>query len=93
MKGLSNIYEKPSISNKIYLMSCLFNLKMNEGAFVIDHSTKFNLITSQLSYVKINFENEVLALIILSSFSKSWGAIVIVVSSSCGLNKLKFEEV
>ena len=50
MKALLNKYEKPSVSNKVYLMCWLFNLMMGEGELVIDH-IKFNVITTQLSLV------------------------------------------
>ena len=93
MKALCDMYEKPSASNKVFLMHRLFNLKMREGVSVMDHINEFNLITSQLSSVDISFEDEVRALILLSSLPESWGATVTAVSSSCGSNKLKFEEV
>ena len=53
MKALSNMYEKPSASNKVYLMRRLFNLKMAEGASVTDHINEFNVITTQLSSVEM----------------------------------------
>ena len=56
MKTLSNMYEKPS-TFKINLIRHLFNLKMLEGVSVTDHINKFNLITSQLSSIAINFED------------------------------------
>ena len=93
MKALSNIYEKPLASNKIYLMHHLFNLKMLKGASFIDHINEFNLITSQSSSIDISFIDEVHALILLSSLSESWSAIVTAVSSSYGSSKLKFEKI
>ena len=71
MKALSNMYAKPSASNKIYLMCCLFNLKTVEGVSVTDHMNEFNVITTQLSSVEIMFEDEVKALILLSSLPES----------------------
>nr|KYP51080.1 Retrovirus-related Pol polyprotein from transposon TNT 1-94 [Cajanus cajan] len=38
MIALSNMYEKLSASNKIYLMRRLFNLQMTEGAWAAQHS-------------------------------------------------------
>ena len=55
LKVLSNMYEKSSAMNKVYLMRRLFNLQMSEGGFVVDHINEFNMIVSQLSSVKINF--------------------------------------
>ena len=43
MKVLSNMYEKPSANNKVYLMKKLFNLKMGEGTLVIEHLNEFNM--------------------------------------------------
>ena len=48
-------------------MKCLFNMKMSEGGFVADHLNEFNTVTSQLSSVKVNFFDEIRALLILSS--------------------------
>ena len=57
LKELSNMYEKPSAMNKVYLMRRLFNLQMYENGFVSDHINEFNMIVSQLSFVDINFED------------------------------------
>ena len=61
------MYEKPSASNKVHLMRWLFNLKMAEGSSVADHMNEFNVITTQLSSVEINFDDKIYALILLSS--------------------------
>ena len=37
MDALGKLYEKPSVSNKVFLMKRLFNMKMSEGGFVVDH--------------------------------------------------------
>ena len=44
---------------------------MTEGGFVADHLNEFNTITSQLSSVGINFDEEIRALLILCSLPKS----------------------
>lgn len=67
MKAPSDMYEKPSAINKVYLMQRLFNLKMNRGASVANHIIEINVIISQLYSVEIDFEDEVLTLILLSS--------------------------
>ena len=46
MKTLATLYEKPSASNKVFLMKHLFNMKMVEGRSITDHLNKFNTITS-----------------------------------------------
>ena len=49
METLEKLYEKPSASNKVFLMKCLFNMKMTEGGSITDHLNEFNTVTSQLS--------------------------------------------
>jgi len=71
MKALSDMYEKPSAANNVYLMRRLFNFKMGEGISVIDHINEFNTILAQLESVHIKFEDEVKALILLSSLTDS----------------------
>jgi hypothetical protein len=45
MTNLVKLYEKPSTSNKVFLMKHLFNLKIIEGGSIIDHLNEFNRIT------------------------------------------------
>ena len=33
MSALSKLYVKPLASNKVFLMKCLFNMKMSKGGF------------------------------------------------------------
>ncbi|PKI43186.1 hypothetical protein CRG98_036411 [Punica granatum] len=92
-KVLTDMYEKPSAANKVHLMRRLFNLKMSESTAVAEHLNEFNLITAQLTSVAIDFDDEVRALILLSSLSESWIEMVTVVSALAGKAKLKFDEV
>ena len=46
MSELSKLYEKPSASNKVFLMKHLFNMKMSESGSVADHLNEFNTLTS-----------------------------------------------
>ena len=71
MQTLAKLYEKASASNKVFLMKHLFNMKMIEGGFFSDHLNKFNTVTSQLSFVGINFDEEIMDLLILFSFLES----------------------
>ena len=57
------------------------------------HLNELNTITTQLSYVEIEFDDEVRALILLSSLLDSWNATVTAISSSLGNSKLKFNDV
>ena len=59
----------------------------------MDHINEFNMIVSQLSSVEINFEDEIKALILMSSLPKSWNIVVAAISSSRGSDKLRFDEI
>jgi hypothetical protein len=67
MDVLAKLYEKPSASNKVFLMKRLFNMKMSEGGSIVDHLNEFNTVTNQLRSVKVDFDDEVRALLILFS--------------------------
>jgi hypothetical protein len=41
MDALAKLYEKTSMSSKVFLMKRLFNMKMSEGASVVDHLNEF----------------------------------------------------
>jgi hypothetical protein len=71
MDALAKLYEKPSTSNKVFLMKRLFNMKMQEGGSIADHLNEFNTVTNQLSSVKVDFDDEVMALLILCSLLES----------------------
>jgi hypothetical protein len=67
MDALSKLYEKLSVSNMVFLMKILFNMNMSEGGSVVDRLNGFNMVTNQLSFVKVDFDDEVRALLILCS--------------------------
>ena len=75
------MYEKPLANNKVYLMKKLFNLKKAKGTLTVQYLNEFNTITSQLSTVEIEFNDEVRALILLASLPNNWEAMRMVVSN------------
>jgi hypothetical protein len=94
MDALDKLYEKASASNKVFLMKRLFNMKMSEGGFVVDHLNEFNTTTNQLSYVKVDFDDELRFLLILCSLPERWNGLVMDVSNSVsGSNTLKIVDV
>jgi hypothetical protein len=70
-KALSDMYEKPSASNKVFLTRHLVNTKMKEGMSVTAHISEFNTIISRLASMEIKFEDKVQDLLILSSLPDS----------------------
>ena len=89
--ALSGMYEKPSANNKMHLMKKLFNLKMAKGTPVTQHLNEFNTITNQLSSMKIGFDDEIRALILLASLPNSWKAIRMAMSNYAMKVKLNFD--
>ncbi|KAK2990145.1 hypothetical protein RJ640_007547 [Escallonia rubra] len=82
MKAVEKLYEKPSASNKVFLMKKLFNMRMSENGSVVDHLNDFNSVTNQLESVGINFDDEIRALLFLCSLPDSWNNLVTTVSNS-----------
>ena len=74
-------------------MRRLFNLQMSENGSVSDHINKFNMIVSQLNSVDINFEDEIKALILMSSLTEFMDTVFATISNSRGSEKLKFDEI
>ena len=69
-------------------------MKMSEGGSVADHLNEFNIITSQLSFVGVTFDDEVRALLFLCSLPKSWNGLVMSISNSVsGSSTLNFDDV
>jgi hypothetical protein len=94
MDALAKLYEKPSASNKVFLMKRLFNMNMSEGGYVANHLNEFNMVTNQISSIKVEFDDEVRALIIFFSLPERWNNLFMVVSNSVSCSKtLKFDDV
>ena len=93
MKALSGMYEKSSTNNKVHLIKKLFNLKMAENASVAQHLNEFNTITNQLFSIKIDFNDEICALIVLVSLPNNWEAVGMAVSNSTEKGKLKYNDI
>ena len=74
-------------------MGRLFNLQISEYGSISYHINEFNMIVGQLNSVDINFEDEIKALILMSSLPESWDTVVAAISSSRGSEKLKFDEI
>jgi hypothetical protein len=93
MDVLAKLYEKPSASNKVFLMKRLFNMKDVKRWVCCRSFNDFNIVTNKLSSVKVDFDDEVRALLILCSLPEIWNGLVMVVSNSVsGLNTLKFDD-
>ncbi|VFQ85514.1 unnamed protein product [Cuscuta campestris] len=93
MEALCNMYEKPSAANKVFLIRELVNTKMKEGTSVTEHINKLNSILARLLSVGIKFDDEVQALLLLSSLPDSWSGTVTAVTGSVGPDGFTFDQI
>eukprot|EP00253_Pinus_taeda_P028968 PITA_28968 len=74
MSTLAKLYEKPSASNKVFLMKRLINMRKSEGGSIADHLKDFNTVKSQLSSVgTLKFDDVVGAILSKEMQQKSSG--------------------
>ena len=67
---------------------------MVESGSFVDHLNEFNTVTSQLSSMGVNFDEEIRAPLILCSLPKSWNGLVMDASNSISSsNTLKYGDV
>ncbi|MFS7935838.1 putative RNA-directed DNA polymerase [Helianthus anomalus] len=93
LTALSNMYEKSSASNRVFLMRELFNMRMNEGSSVADHIKDVNSILSSLAIVGMKLDDDTQAVVLLSSLPDSWSGFVTTVTETTGTGNLKFDRV
>ncbi|VFQ97324.1 unnamed protein product [Cuscuta campestris] len=93
MEALSNMYEKPSAANKVFLIRELVNTRMKNGTSITEHINKLNSILAKLLSVGIKFDDEVQALLLLSSLPDTWSRTVTAVTSSAGPDGFTFEKI
>ena len=74
-------------------MKKMFNLKMAENVLVAQHLNEFNTITNQLSSIKIDFDDEIRALIVLASLPNRCEAMKMAVSNFTGKEKFKYNDI
>ena len=90
---LESMYERKTSMNKASVIKRLAKLEYRDGTSVIEHLNVFQCHINQLSAMKINFEDEVQALLLLSSMPDSWNTLVVSLSNSAPDGKLTLEMV
>ena len=79
---LLSTYEKKATTMKIYLIRRLYNLRMKEFDFIMAYLSAYEILIAQLSSQGITIEEELSALILLSSLPPSWETFIITVCNS-----------
>lgn len=92
-KKLEAMYERKTAQNKASLIRRLVNLKYKDGRSVTEHLSDFQGLVNQLSKVKLVLEDELIALLLLSSLPDSWDTLVVTLSNSSPEGTLTFEMV
>ena len=90
---LEKMYARTTAQNKANLIRRLVNLKYKDGNNVSEHMSEFQGIVDQLNSMKMMVDDELQALLMLSSLPKSWDTLVVSVSNSAPDGKLTVEMV
>ena len=76
LKKLLETYEKKVASTKMYLIRRLYNLRMKESDSVQAHLNEYESLSSQISSQGTTIEDELRAMILMSSLPSSWETFV-----------------
>ncbi|GFY85303.1 hypothetical protein Acr_04g0000410 [Actinidia rufa] len=85
---LEEMYQAKTSRNKALLMRKLVNLKLQRETTVAEHTSEFQNLVNQLTSVDLQFDDEMQALLLLSSLLESWEILVISLSNSAPNEKL-----
>ncbi|GFS33854.1 hypothetical protein Acr_00g0030870 [Actinidia rufa] len=81
-------HEAKTSRNKALLMRRLVNLKLQRETTVAEHTSEFQSLVNQLTSVDLQFDDEMQALLLLSSLPESWETLVVSLSNSVPNGKL-----
>ena len=79
---LESLYERKTAQNKAFMIRRLVNLKYKDGNSVAEHLSNFQGLLNELFTMKLELDDEVQTLLLLSSLPDSWETLVISLSNS-----------
>ena len=79
---LRSLYERKTAQNKDFIARKLVNLKLKEGKSIAKHLSDFQDLVNQIVTMKLVIEDELQALLPLSSLPDSWETLVVSLSNS-----------
>ncbi|GMP88584.1 hypothetical protein CsSME_00040514 [Camellia sinensis var. sinensis] len=73
--------ESKTARNKALVMRRLVNLKLKNSVSITEHTSEFKNLVNQLAIVKMPLDNEMQAVLLLSSLLDSWEMLVVSLSN------------
>ena len=92
-KKLETMYERKTTQNKAFLIRKLVNLKYKDGCDVAEYMSDFQGLINQLTTMKMVLDDELQALLLLSSLPDSWETLVVTISNSAPDGKVTIDMV
>ena len=79
---LKGLYERKTSQNKAFVAKKLVNLKLKEGRSIAKHLSEFQDLVNQMVTMKLIINDELQALLLMSSLPNSWETLVVSLSNS-----------
>ncbi|CAM8972007.1 unnamed protein product [Rhodiola kirilowii] len=92
-KKLESLYERKTANNKVMLIRKFVNMKYRDGSSMTEHLNEVQNVINQLTLMKIALDDEVQALLVLSSLPDSWETLAVSLSNSTKDGVLTMEQV
>ncbi|VFQ89135.1 unnamed protein product [Cuscuta campestris] len=92
-KKLESMYERNNAMGKASLIRKLVKLQYKDGDSIVVHMNEFQGVVNQLAGMKMKLEDELQALLLLSSLPDSWDTLVVSLSNSAPDGKMTMEMV
>ena len=79
---LESLIQKKTPRNKALLVRRLVKLQYSDGQIMIEHLNNFKGLINQLATIDMKLDDELQALLLLSSLPESWDTLVVTLSNS-----------
>lgn len=90
---LESMIQKKTPRNKAHLVRRLVKLEYKDGQGMIEHLNTFKGLVNQLTKIEMKIDDELQALLLLSSLPESWDTLVVTLSNSVPDGKLSMDTV
>ncbi|KAL5141793.1 Retrovirus-related Pol polyprotein from transposon TNT 1-94 [Glycine soja] len=90
---LESMIQKKTPRNKANLVRQLVKLEYKDGHSMIEHLNNFKGLVNQLTKIEMKIDDELQALLLLSSLLESWDTLVVTLSNSAPEGKLTMDTV